>query len=124
MLKQSYRIILFILITFSLNSCSLLVAILTPTPTEEIVRNLDLKYSDYKGLLGNTNISGPIENNNYATVYDVTIKATITSPSGRISTQEIEINAGIPSNSHIEFVEKISTYKDDNVKLQISYARF
>lgn len=124
MFNQSYRIIFIIFITFSLNSCSLLVAILTPTPTEDIVRNLELNYSDYKGLLGNTNISGTIENNNYATVYDVTIKATITSPSGSISTQEIEINAGIPSNSHIEFEEKIGTHKDDNVKLQISYARF
>jgi hypothetical protein len=124
MLKQSYHIILFILITFSLNSCSLLVAILTPTPTEEIVKNIKLKYSDYKGLFGNTNISGTVENNNYSTVYDVTIKAIITSSNGSVSTQEIKFNSGIPADSFIEFEDKIYTDKDDHISLKVIHARF
>lgn len=124
MLKIAFRITFLIFFLSTIQSCSLLVAILTPTPTDEIVKNLELKYSDYKGLLGNTNISGTIENNNYSTVYDVTIKAIITGPNGDFSSQEIEINAGIPANSHIEFEDKIATNRDDKVKLEITYARF
>lgn len=106
-----------------LTSCMALLELMTPRPVEEIIRELDLRYTSSTGLLGNIRVSGTIKNNAYYSVSGIKIKAIITHANGTYREDEFYIEVGIPPNNMIEFEHKFYTESTDKVTLRIVTAK-
>lgn len=119
--KRFFTYLFALALAFTATSCEVMNMLLAPTPTETLVRKLELDYDWRLNFARQTVEEGSITNRHYKEVRDLKIKAIFYDTNGnRMAVEEFWVSAPVTPDGVVTFKEKYSfSQKTGNIQAEI-----